>query len=572
MISQSIRAMEIQQKRTPSIFIYQNSPMGIFNITGVEAEVKSKLDAVSWICLSLANTFGKVSRIEIHAISGIDEKLIQNHLDQLATYSLLETISYDEQALNKNIKRIDTEIGSDWKTTSIKAILSRNLLRQFTISNTGKEAIKDSNKTVIDSVTLDLAISGTPFHIFNAKLNPRANTYQEIEMDPELISKVVSLAKDKKDVSGINPLSISSNSVALGKSITTSQIWVSLSQKDSSLSTKKSDKNIFLTSATFDRWATPEWDESILDTFPEYGSLKDIVVSAISNSYDMLEEIILDSLKLDSDGITWTLEVDLEMAMFINKRDSDLIKYTKTEVSLDLPNTKWRISIILQLEPYYESEEDLLALRALRGARFHILANRRGFNSIIGYKLFKDIMKKWDKKSDMEDYKNTLSDLVEYGCLIEKMPKIQELIVDLDNILNQDRRGSQQWNFHRITQLEKILDNAKIDKITYVASDKFNSKLDDKGKANKWKKSVILSILEDSTNKLHPAISKAQERGCHYLGNRHIPKTKELKEMRIKSRQIRFKINKNNLSISDLDPFFEWRMENLFEVMYKEFY
>lgn len=546
--------------------------MGIFNITGVEAEVKSKLDAVSWICLSLANTFGKVSRIEIHAISGIDEKLIQNHLDQLATYSLLETISYDELALNKNIKRIDTEIGSDWKTKSIKAILSRNLLRQFTISNTGKEAIKDSNKTVIDSVTLDLAISGTPFHIFNAKLNPRANTYQEIEMDPELISKVVSLAKDKKDVSGINPLSISSNSVALGKSITTSQIWVSLSQKDSSLSTKKSDKNIFLTSATFDRWATPEWDESILDTFPEYGSLKDIVVSAISNSYDMLEEIILDSLKLDSDGITWTLEVDLEMAMFINKRDSDLIKYTKTEVSLDLPNTKWRISIILQLEPYYESEEDLLALRALRGARFHTLANRRGFNRIIGYKLFKDIMKKWDKKSDMEDYKNTLSDLVEYGCLIEKMPKIQELIVDLDNILNQDRRGSQQWNFHRITQLEKILDNAKIDKITYVASDKFNSKLDDKGKANKWKKSVILLILEDSTNKLHPAISKAQERGCHYLGNRHIPKTKELKEMRIKSRQIRFKINKNNLSISDLDPFFEWRMENLFEVMYKEFY
>lgn len=546
--------------------------MGIFNITGVEAEVKSKLDAVSWICLSLANTFGKVSRIEIHAISGIDEKLIQNHLDQLATYSLLETISYDELALNKNIKRIDTEIGSDWKTKSIKAILSRNLLRQFTISNTGKEAIKDSNKTVIDSVTLDLAISGTPFHIFNAKLNPRANTYQEIEMDPELISKVVSLAKDKKDVSGINPLSISSNSVALGKSITTSQIWVSLSQKDSSLSTKKSDKNIFLTSATFDRWATPEWDESILDTFPEYGSLKDIVVSAISNSYDMLEEIILDSLKLDSDGITWTLEVDLEMAMFINKRDSDLIKYTKTEVSLDLPNTKWRISIILQLEPYYESEEDLLALRALRGARFHTLANRRGFNRIIGYKLFKDIMKKWDKKSDMEDYKNTLSDLVEYGCLIEKMPKIQELIVDLDNILNQDRRGSQKWNFHRITQLEKILDNAKIDKITYVASDKFNSKLDDKGKANKWKKSVILLILEDSTNKLHPAISKAQERGCHYLGNRHIPKTKELKEMRIKSRQIRFKINKNNLSISDLDPFFEWRMENLFEVMYKEFY
>lgn len=546
--------------------------MGIFNITGVEAEVKSKLDAVSWICLSLANTFGKVSRIEIHAISGIDEKLIQNHLDQLATYSLLETISYDELALNKNIKRIDTEIGSDWKTTSIKAILSRNLLRQFTISNTGKEAIKDSNKTVIDSVTLDLAISGTPFHIFNAKLNPRANTYQEIEMDPELISKVVSLAKDKKDVSGINPLSISSNSVALGKSITTSQIWVSLSQKDSLLSTKKSDKNIFLTSATFDRWATPEWDESILDTFPEYGSLKDIVVSAISNSYDMLEEIILDSLKLDSDGITWTLEVDLEMAMFINKRDSDLIKYTKTEVSLDLPNTKWRISIILQLEPYYESEEDLLALRALRGARFHTLANRRGFNRIIGYKLFKDIMKKWDKKSDMEDYKNTLSDLVEYGCLIEKMPKIQELIVDLDNILNQDRRGSQQWNFHRITQLEKILDNAKIDKITYVASDKFNSKLDDKGKANKWKKSVILSIFEDSNNKLHPAISKAQERGCHYLGNRHIPKTKELKEMRIKSRQIRFKINKNNLSISDLDPFFEWRMENLFEVMYKEFY
>lgn len=546
--------------------------MGIFNITGVEAEVKSKLDAVSWICLSLANTFGKVSRIEIHAISGIDEKLIQNHLDQLATYSLLETISYDELALNKNIKRIDTEIGSDWKTKSIKAILSRNLLRQFTISNTGKEAIKDSNKTVIDSVTLDLAISGTPFHIFNAKLNPRANTYQEIEMDPELISKVVSLAKDKKDVSGINPLSISSNSVALGKSITTSQIWVSLSQKDSSLSTKKSDKNIFLTSATFDRWATPEWDESILDTFPEYGSLKDIVVSAISNSYDMLEEIIIDSLKLDSDGITWTLEVDLEMAMFINKRDSDLIKYTKTEVSLDLPNTKWRISIILQLEPYYESEEDLLALRALRGARFHTLANRRGFNRIIGYKLFKDIMKKWDKKSDMEDYKNTLSDLVEYGCLIEKMPKIQELIVDLDNILNQDRRGSQKWNFHRITQLEKILDNAKIDKITYVASDKFNSKLDDKGKANKWKKSVILLILEDSTNKLHPAISKAQERGCHYLGNRHIPKTKELKEMRIKSRQIRFKINKNNLSISDLDPFFEWRMENLFEVMYKEFY
>ena len=181
-------------------------------------------------------------------------------------------------------------------------------------------------------------------------------------------------------------------------------------------------------------------------------------------------------------------------------------------------------------------------------------------------------MKKWNKRTDIEEYENTLSDLVNFGCLIEKMPKVNELIVDLDNILSQDKRGTQSWNFHRISQLEKILETTNIDKVTYIASQKFNNKIDDEAKANKWRERVNIEIVKNGQSKIHPAISMANERRCYYLGNRLIPKDKNHKEMRIKSRQIRFKINNKVLSILDLDPFYEWRMENLLEAMYKEYY
>ena len=60
-----------------------------------------------------------------------------------------------------------------------------------------------------------MAITGKPFHSFNVQINPRPNTYKELDMSSELISQTLLLAQMNSGISGIKPISISGKSFVI---------------------------------------------------------------------------------------------------------------------------------------------------------------------------------------------------------------------------------------------------------------------------------------------------------------------------------------------------------------------
>ena len=106
MMSQSIRAWSLQKKFPCSVLLYQTTPIGIFYISDVESEIRTNLEAIEWLSLSFLKTMEIISRIEIHAISGIAEDIIQDTLEKLIEQGLITPTPFDEEKLQSNIKRI----------------------------------------------------------------------------------------------------------------------------------------------------------------------------------------------------------------------------------------------------------------------------------------------------------------------------------------------------------------------------------------------------------------------------------------------------------------------------------
>jgi hypothetical protein len=533
----------------------------------VESEITSKLEPIELLSLSIIDEMKKVTRIEIHALSGISTELCEDNLDKLCSYGLIDVTKFDKDQLLDNIHRLSKDLGDDWLTPKIERILARSVVKQYFLTSLGKTSLK-TGKMVIETPTdLSFIITANPTCLFHDKIKLRHNGYENIPMSPELTNQILNLAVKYRESSGVTPKFIGTNTIAEGKEVVISQLWISQDTSNEKNFPKDSYK-VYLTSRSFDKWINPSWNATLKKFLPSFDKVEDLIISTLSNYFDMVEEVILEGLSLKDDRITWSLTTDLEMLMLINKRTSDVISLIQDEVSVPIPNTKWKIVLLLELRG-----ADDLSKKALQAARFHANAPRKGFDLTYGKIIWSKIMKEWGKPSKEKEYLETIATLVHYDCITEILPDIQSAIIDVDSILSFQRRGRQSWQFNRLRQINDQLIKADVRNLIYLASEKFLSKIDEEDVAHEWVNTGKIEIYQGGDKiEAHPAIQKASDIGAHYIGTRRIPNDDEFKEMRIYSRKLNFKLRHNTIKIPGLEPFYEWKVANVLTKMYDDYY
>ena len=89
MFSNSIRDYSIKNKGiSPKVIFRKNAILGIFNFSSVEADITSDLEPFEWIILSSCKKFAKITRIEIHAITGFSVSLVEQAIDFLLEHGV----------------------------------------------------------------------------------------------------------------------------------------------------------------------------------------------------------------------------------------------------------------------------------------------------------------------------------------------------------------------------------------------------------------------------------------------------------------------------------------------------
>ncbi|MHA2171536.1 MAG: hypothetical protein ACXAB7_16735 [Candidatus Kariarchaeaceae archaeon] len=565
MISDSLRAWNLQQGFSPSLFLFQSTSVGVFNISNVESEIRTEFEAIELLCLSTIKEFEKCTRIEIHALSGLSIELCDEQLDQLYSASLIDLTSYDPDQMQKNIDRLIIGIGEDWISPQIREIITRKIVKQYQLTALGLSLLESQVKITEQSTHLNLILTASPFCVFSEKIKLRHNGFEDLSVSPEQTYRVLQLAKKYAKKSGIIPKSISSNSIINGREVVNAQFWVSIgfqSAKSNSIRHR-----FHLTSIAFERWANPPIDESILAHLPEFDGIDSLVRIALSNSYNMVEDVIYEALRLEPNQITWILKCDLEMLMLINKVNPAPVQEIRTEINLNLKKSPWRLAFIMQLEEY-----DELAFDGLKAARFHANANRGGFGLDKGFQTWSRMMNQWDKKNNYADYLKTLALLVKHDCLLEIKPEIQSIVVDVEGLLSYQRRERQQWTFKRLRQVDSILRSLQVESVRYLAPSIIAGKIDDEDTVQQWITEGKLEIFEDPDSDVHPVIQRAFELDAHYLGNRKLPSGDKFKEMRIYSRKLHFFMKQKEVKIPNAEPFYEWKVGDVLTSMYNEYY
>lgn len=559
-MSKAIRDWCVGRKIYPNIFFNKVSNVGVFSISQVEAEIHLQLEPLEKLCLKMLISFKKVTRIEVHVFSGMSLSICESALQKLESIELIEIVDYDDNMLSENLSRLENESGSDWRMSEITELLKRTFIKQFRITKSGLQSIKDEGKTVVDLVDLNIMITGNPFYVFIDKVRLKPQGFDELPMSSDLTFTVLNLVKSIQERSGITPISITNHSISQGREVVTSNYWIAVENLN-----RKKDHNrfhTFLSSNSFDRWVRPPWHDDFSNYLPEFDETINIVHKSLESTFDMVGDVISEGLSLNKDKISWTLKSDLEMLLLINSVKPELIKEIEPEIRLKIADYPWFLILILKLDSF-----DDLSDQALIAARFHANITRKGFNLDKGYKTWQKIFNKWKKKTSYTKYENTLKLLVEHDCLTERLPDISMIYIDLDAFLSYNKRGSQEWNFSRIRQLDKLLDKASITNRTYLASSDFHNKIDEEDIATQWEKDHNLEII-DRDWEIHPGIVSAAQENCYYLGNRNIPSSDEYKELRRHSRNIKFHFDKKTLLIRGIEPFYDFKNENVIDKLY----
>ncbi len=563
-MSKSIRDWCVGRKIYPNLFFNKVSNVGIFSISQIEAKLHQQLEPLEKLCLKMLVSFEKITRIEVHVFSGMSLSICENALQRLEANELIEIVEYDSDLLNDNLHRLEIETGNGWKTSGLEELLKRKFIKQFQITKQGIQSISDEGKTVVDLIDLNMMITGNPFYVFMDKVRLKPQGFDELVMSADLTYTVLNLAKSIQERSGITPISITNHSISQGREVVTANFWIGV-EKDNG----KKGRNqfqAFLSSNSFDRWVRPPWSDEFHNYIPKFKDNISIICKSFESTFDMVREVINEGLSLNKDKISWTLKSDLEMLLLINSVKPELIKEIEPEIRFKVPDSAWFLIMLLQLDSY-----DELSDKGLKAARFHANITRKGFNLENGYKTWQKIFSKWRKKSSYTEYDKTLKMLVELDCLTERLPDISMIYIDLDAILGYNKRGKQEWNFSRIRQLDKLLDNVSITNRVYLVSQQFYNRIDEEEIAKEWEKDHILEIMDEGWE-IHPGIMSAAKKDSFYLGNRKIPSSDDFKELRRHSRNIRFHFDKNTLLIRGIEPFYDYKNENVIEKLYKLHY
>lgn len=553
------------RKIYPNIFLHKVSSVGLFSISNIEAKIQKKLEPLEKACLGMLQIFDRTTRIELHIFTGLSLSVCENTLQNLEQNNLIEVVDYNKKLLDENLARLEKEVGTDWKLPTIMSILDRKLIKQFQITDIGKEAISDSGKTIVDLIDLDIMITANPFYVFLDSVRLRPQGFDTLNMTPELTYSILNLTKSIEKRSGIQPISITNHSIADGKEVVTSNYWISIDGNNGK-ELSNSKFNAFLSSNSFDRWVRPDWSNELYKQIPQYDSNLSMVIKTISSTFDMVDEVITEGLVLNKDKISWTLIVDLEMLLLIAPIRPELIQEVNPEIRISIPDSSWHMVMLLQLEGY-----DDLATQGLEAARFHANVSRGGFNLEKGYRTWTKMMQKWGKKTNYGDFREIIKLLAENNCLMLKESAISKIYIDLDNLVSFNKRGKQSWNFSRISQLEALLKEASITNLHYLGSKELGNRIDQEENFKQWVKGVNFEEIE-LRNKIPPGMVLALDNKCHYLGNGRIPDTDEYKEFRRTSMNIRFRIDKNTLKIPGIEPFYDFKTESIIEKLYSIHY
>ena len=213
MMSSMIRAYNLQNNRPKSILLYKNTETGLFSFSDMETEVNEKLVPLEKLSLDLIENLGSMTRIEVSIVSGISLDVCDNILTELQISGLIEIREYDKKLLENNLNEIEKEIGDEWRTPYVKEMISKNFLKQFIITNKGREANKKGSKTIIKNTKLNMMIVGDPFHLFYDKVNLRADGYEVVQINDNSTKNILNISEDFSNYTGIKPIAISSSTV-----------------------------------------------------------------------------------------------------------------------------------------------------------------------------------------------------------------------------------------------------------------------------------------------------------------------------------------------------------------------
>ncbi len=242
-----------------------------------------KLVPLEKLSLDLIENLGSMTRIEVSIVSGISLDVCDNILAELQISGLIEIREYDKKLLENNLNEIEKEIGDEWRTPYVKEMISKNFLKQFIITNKGREANKKGSKTIIKNTKLNMMIVGDPFHLFYDKVNLRADGYEVVKINNNTTKNILNISEDFSNYTGIKPIAISSSTVIEGKEVTNSQFWVTGEERNGEINYKT-----YLTSRAFERWVEVPWDERILEKLPEFETMKDLIVKSMAETWGWL--------------------------------------------------------------------------------------------------------------------------------------------------------------------------------------------------------------------------------------------------------------------------------------------
>lgn len=571
MFSSTLRNWARHNKNFNSTLVLKSTtPVSSFKFTKIEARTRTKLEPIEWMVLKCAETFEKVTRIEIHAISGFQIHIIEEIMEKLEESGQLQIEEFDKEALQCNLQRLENELGGDWKTPLVKKLLERPIIIQYSLTEFGKKALQGNYKTLEEIIDLSVYITAQPFKLFFGELILKAQSYEEIDVDADLANRVLFLAQEegKKLENTIVPLAVTNDTAIVGYEVANSDFWLLLSVGEDELLSENVKFIPFITSIAFVKWDSPPTMDPLSSYVPLEGTAKQVLAMAISKAYRIVPELILDGLALDPESGIWTLVADLEMFKLIRDVHREPIEKYVAEVEIPIKD-EWMVSFLLKLNPL----EDLDEL-ALFVARFHSRVDRQGFTENQGFMTWSDITREVGKKPNRQQYRKALDILLKHKCIKEEKPKINTLVVDLDYLLSFRQRKRHAWKFSRIRTLESLIAKAKIKKVYYYSTGEINSKIDETDSFEEWKKNVDFRIVEDNKE----IVKFAVDNNFHLIGIDEdseeileaFPK-KKIDKMLVAKRFIPLHGDKN-IEIPEFEPIFHWLPENILERMYHEYY